>query len=61
MNNVKWPLLIYAILAAVSIVGIGISISEHSVIGGVGCIAAVIVIMGMGFKTKRKMRQNGEL
>jgi len=61
MNNVKWPLLFYAILAAASIVGIGISISEHSLIGGLGCVAAVIVIMGMGFKTKKKMRENGEL
>jgi len=61
MNNVKWPLLFYAILAAASIVGIGISISERSLIGGLGCVAAVIVIMGMGFKTKKKMRENGEL
>ncbi|MBM7654124.1 YlaF family protein [Neobacillus cucumis] len=61
MNNVKWPLLIYAILAAASIVGIGIAISEKSFIGALGCIAAVIIIMGLGFKTKRKMRENGEL
>lgn len=61
MSNVKWPLLIYAILAAASIVGIGIAISEQSIIGGLGSIVAVIVIMGMGFKTKRKMRENGEL
>lgn len=61
MNNIKWPLLIYAILAAASIVGIGIAISEQSIIGGLGSIVAVIVIMGMGFKTKRKMRENGEL
>ena len=61
MNNVKWPLLIYAILAAASIVGIGIAISEKSFIGVLCCIAAVIFIMGLGFKTKRKMRENGEL
>ena len=61
MNNLKWPLLIYAILAAASIVGIGISISEKSLIGALGCIVAVVVIMGMGFKTKSKMRKNGEL
>ncbi|MEH7120424.1 YlaF family protein [Neobacillus vireti] len=61
MNNVKWPLLFYAILAAASIIGIGISISEQSLIGCLGCVAAVIVIMGMGFKTKKKMRENGEL
>ncbi|MFK9092276.1 YlaF family protein [Bacillus salipaludis] len=61
MKNVKWPLLIYAILAAASIMGIGIAISEKSLIGAIGCILAVFVIMGMGFKTKRKMRENGEI
>lgn len=61
MKNVKWPLLVYAILAAVSIMGIGIAISEKSIIGAIGCFVAIIVIMGMGFKTKRKMRENGEL
>ncbi|WP_160720252.1 YlaF family protein [Bacillus sp. USDA818B3_A] len=61
MNNVKWPLLFYSILAAASIVGIGIAISEQSLLAALGCILAVIVIMGMGFKTKKKMRENGEL
>ncbi|MBV7503884.1 YlaF family protein [Bacillus sp. sid0103] len=61
MKNVKWPLLVYAILAAAGIMGIGIAISEKSLIGAIGCVLAIIVIMGMGFKTKRKMRENGEL
>ncbi|WP_066066366.1 DUF5325 family protein [Neobacillus soli] len=61
MNKVKWPLLVYAILAAASIIGIGIAISERSLIGAIGCIIAIVVIMGMGFTTKRKMRENGQL
>lgn len=61
MNRVKWPLLIYAILAALSIMGIGVAIAEKSLLGVVGCIAAVIVIMGLGFTTKKKMRERGEL
>ncbi|MBO0962569.1 YlaF family protein [Neobacillus sp. MM2021_6] len=61
MKSVKWPLLMYAILAAASIMGIGIAISEKSLLGAIGCILAVIVIMGLGFKTKRKMRESGEL
>lgn len=61
MNNVKWPLLVYSILAAACIMGIGIAISEKSLVGAIACILAVIVIMGMGFRTKRKMRENGEL
>lgn len=61
MKNVKWALLVYAILAAACIMGIGIAIGEKSLIGVIGCILAIIVIMGMGFKTKRKMRENGEI
>ncbi|MCM3568757.1 YlaF family protein [Neobacillus mesonae] len=61
MNRIKWPMLIYAFLAAASIMGIGVAIAEKSVSGILGCIAAIIVIMGMGFKTKKKMRENGLL
>ncbi|WML27614.1 YlaF family protein [Neobacillus sp. OS1-33] len=61
MKNVKWPLLVYAILAATSIMGIGIAISEKSITGAIGCIVAIVVIMGMGFKTKKRMRENGEI
>ncbi|NRD78730.1 YlaF family protein [Bacillus sp. BRMEA1] len=61
MNRVKWPLLFYAILAAASIMGIGVAIAEQSLLGVFGCIAAVIVIMGLGFTTKKKMREKGQL
>jgi len=61
MNQVKWPLLILAILAAASIMGIGIAIAEKSLIGALACLLAVIIIMGTGFKTKRKMREKGIL
>lgn len=61
MNKVKWIFIVYAILTAASIMGIGVAIGEKSIIGIIGCIIAVIVIMGMGFKTKAKMRANGEL
>ncbi|MEH7334884.1 YlaF family protein [Neobacillus drentensis] len=61
MKNIKWPLLIYAILAAASIMGIGVAISEKSVLGIIGCILAVIVIMGLGFSAKKRMRENGKL
>jgi arginine exporter protein ArgO len=51
----------YAILAAACIVGIGIAIAEKSIIGVFGCIIAVIFVMGFGFKTKKRMRENGQL
>jgi hypothetical protein len=41
--------------------GIGVAIAEQSVAGTTVCLIAVVIIMGMGFKRKRKLRQNGEL
>lgn len=61
MKDVKWSLLFYSILATASIIGIGVAIAEQSLPGIIGCIAAVIVIMGLGFKTKRKLRERGDL
>ncbi|MCL6573889.1 MAG: YlaF family protein [Bacillus sp. (in: Bacteria)] len=61
MNKIKWPLLVYAILAAASIMGIGIAISEKSLLGVIGCVIAIVLVMGLGFKTKRKMRESGQL
>jgi hypothetical protein len=61
MNNIKWIFLMYAVLAAASIMGIGVAIGVQSILGTIGCIIALVFIMGMGFKTKAKMRTNGEL
>ncbi|MGG5253092.1 YlaF family protein [Neobacillus sp. SM06] len=61
MKQIKWVFLVYSIITAASIMGIGIAIAEKSIIGTLGCIAAVVLIMGLGFKTKRKMRENGAL
>jgi len=61
MKQIKWNLLMCAILAAACIAGIGIAIAEKSIIGVVGCIVAVILVMGFGFKTKKRMRENGQL
>ncbi len=61
MKQIKWAFIVYAVLAALSIMGIGIAIGEQSILGAIGCIIAVLLVMGMGFKTKAKMRANGEL
>lgn len=61
LKQIKWPFVGFAILAAASISGIGIAIGERSVFGVLCCVAALVVIMGMGFKTKKKLRENGEL
>jgi len=41
--------------------GIGVAIAEKSVIGIFGAIIALILIMGFGFKTKKRLRENGML
>ncbi|WP_163184290.1 YlaF family protein [Neobacillus sedimentimangrovi] len=61
MSKVKWPLLIYAILAAVCIMGIGVAIAEKSLIGVFISIVAGIIVIGLGFKTKKRMRKEGKL
>ncbi|WP_042356386.1 YlaF family protein [Bacillus rubiinfantis] len=61
MKQPKWTLLLYSILAAAGMMGIGVAIAERSLLGIVSCIAAVIVVMGMGFTTKKKLREKGEI
>ncbi|RFU71126.1 hypothetical protein D0469_04085 [Peribacillus saganii] len=59
--NIKWNFLLLAFLAAASMAGIGISVGERSLIGIIICILALIGIMGYGFATKKKMREQGKL
>jgi hypothetical protein len=61
MNNIKWIFILYAVLTAIFIMGIGVAIGVKSILGVIGCIIGVILVMGFGFKTKAKMRTNGEL
>ena len=61
MKQIKWIFVLYAVLAAVSIMGIGVAIGEKSVLGVIGSILALVLIMGLGFKTKAKLRARGEL
>ncbi|GAA0338624.1 hypothetical protein GCM10008967_31120 [Bacillus carboniphilus] len=48
---------VYAILAVLCISGIGIFVSEGSALGIIACIIGTIVVMGFGFRTKRKLRE----
>jgi arginine exporter protein ArgO len=61
MKQIKWPMLFIAILAAATIMGIGIAIAERSLIGILLCIIGLLFVMGFGFKTKKKMREAGKL
>ena len=61
MKQIKWPLLAFAIAAALCMMGIGVAIAEKSIVGIIGAIILLIFIMGFGFKTKKTMRENGLL
>ncbi|GLB60353.1 YlaF family protein [Cytobacillus sp. NCCP-133] len=61
MKNIKWPLLAFAIGAAICMMGIGVSVAERSVIGIIFSIILLVFVMGYGFKTKKKMREDGLL
>ncbi|WP_010171779.1 YlaF family protein [Bacillus coahuilensis] len=60
MKNIQWIFVLLACLAAASIMGIGIFISEGSLTGVLLSIVALIFIMGFGFMTKKKSRENNE-
>ncbi|MBM7703369.1 YlaF family protein [Metabacillus iocasae] len=61
MKNIKWVFVLYAILATASIMAIGIFVGEGSFFGIIGALLALVVVMGFGFVTKKKMRERGEL
>jgi FtsH-binding integral membrane protein len=61
MKNIKWIFMVYAIFAAVSLGLVGIAIGERNTMGMVLAFVLFGVVMGLGFKTKRKMRENGQL
>jgi arginine exporter protein ArgO len=61
MKKIKWPLLAFAIGAAICMMGIGVAIGERSFIGIIVAVIGLIFVMGFGFKTKKKMREEGLL
>ena len=61
MKKIKSIFLLFALVATSCIMGIGISVAERSIIGIISCILLFILVMGIGFITKKKMRENGFL
>jgi hypothetical protein len=61
MKNIQFTFLGFAVAAAISLMLIGVFIAENSLVGVISAIIALIVIMGLGFSTKKKMRENGKL
>ncbi|GGJ74960.1 hypothetical protein GGR02_002706 [Anoxybacillus voinovskiensis] len=61
MKSIQPVFLLFAILAASSIMAIGIFIAEQITIGIILSIVAFVLIMGIGFITKKRMREKGML
>jgi len=59
MKQVKWIFLFLAILAAISMIGIGIAVGERSIIGILLAIIALNGVMAAGFILKKRMREKG--
>jgi hypothetical protein len=58
MKKIKSLFLLFALVATSCIMGIGISVAERSIIGIISCILLFILVMGIGFIAKKKMREN---
>ncbi|WP_301108176.1 YlaF family protein [Sporosarcina sp.] len=61
MKDIKWIFVIYSLAAVLSMSAIGVGIGMRSILLVVLAIAALIFIMGNGFKTKARMRREGTL
>ncbi|TWT08573.1 hypothetical protein FQV26_06165 [Planococcus sp. CPCC 101016] len=61
MKNTKWIFVLYSLAAILAMVGIGLAVGLRSVPGILAAILALCLIMGMGFKKKKEMREAGLL
>ena len=61
MKNIKWIFVFYAIAAVASMCAIGVAVGMSSPTIAIIAILALILIMGNGFKTKKKYREQGLL
>jgi Family of unknown function (DUF5325) len=61
MKKIKWVFLLFALVATSCIMGIGIFVAERSILGIFACILLLLLVMGFGFMTKKKMRETSTL
>ncbi|BCB03202.1 YlaF family protein [Bacillus sp. KH172YL63] len=61
MENIKWIFVFFSIMAAVSLMGIAVSISLQSLLLAGASTVCLLIVMGFGFKTKKRYRQEGKL
>lgn len=61
MKNIKWIFVIYSLAAVAAMCGIGIAVGMRNIPIALISMVALVYIMGNGFKTKKKMREQGLL
>lgn len=61
MKDIKWIFVLYSIAAILAMCAIGVSVAFRSIPAALVAIIALIFIMGYGFKTKKKLREQGAL
>ena len=61
MKSGKWVFFLLALIAAGSMICIGIAVGERSILGILLSIIALIAAMGFGFAAKKKMRDKNLL
>ena len=54
MSTYKIVTLLIAITVALSLAGIGVAISEKSILGGISCALIATMMMGVGFSYKKR-------
>lgn len=61
MKDIKWIFVLYSISAILAMCAIGVAVAFRSIPGAFIAILALILIMGYGFKTKKKLREQGAI
>lgn len=61
MKDIKWVFVFYSLAALAAMAGIGVAVGERSTVGIFLMIAVLGLVMGMGFRTKKKMIDAGLL
>ncbi|MFC5588572.1 YlaF family protein [Sporosarcina soli] len=61
MKDIKWIFVFYSLAAVASMCAIGVSVAIASPLLAIFAIVALIFVMGNGFKTKKRMREQGLL
>ncbi|MDA1475688.1 YlaF family protein [Bacillus changyiensis] len=61
MKQVKWIFLLVALITVISMMLIGVAIAEKNLPGVIGAVIMFVIMMGIGFSLKKRMRDKGLL